>query len=183
MPELPEVETVRLSLSRDLIGKKVKSALVTNGRVVRRHKTARDFRVMVEGHSIRSIDRLGKNLIIGLDNSTHLIVHLGMSGQLLRAKSAKDLKPKHTHAVFTFAQGGELRYVDPRTFGELYVSTPPGEATPRTRSRSSRVSRSAARDWPCARRFPSWRTSGSIRSRTRSAGTASPPCCAVARRR
>jgi formamidopyrimidine-DNA glycosylase len=130
MPELPEVETVRLSLSRDLIGKKVKSALVTNGRVVRRHKTARDFRVMVEGHSIRSIDRLGKNLIIGLDNSTHLIVHLGMSGQLLRAKSPKDPKPKHTHAVFTFAQGGELRYVDPRTFGELYVSTPPGEADP-----------------------------------------------------
>jgi formamidopyrimidine-DNA glycosylase len=130
MPELPEVETVRLSLTRDLIGKKVRSALVTNGRVVRRHKTARDFRVMVEGHSIRSIDRLGKNLIIGLDNSTHLIIHLGMSGQLLRAKSAKDVKPKHTHAVFAFAQGGELRYVDPRTFGELYVSTPPGEGDP-----------------------------------------------------
>lgn len=130
MPELPEVETVRLSLSRDLIGKKMKTALVTNGRVVRRHKTARDFRAMVEGHSIRSLERLGKNLIIGLDNSTHLIIHLGMSGQLLRAKSAKELKPKHTHAVFTFAQGGELRYVDPRTFGELYVSKPPAENDP-----------------------------------------------------
>ena len=53
-----------------------------------------------------------------------------MSGQLLRAKSPKDPKPKHTHAVFTFAQGGELRYVDPRTFGELYVSKPPGEDDP-----------------------------------------------------
>jgi formamidopyrimidine-DNA glycosylase len=37
MPELPEVETVRASLARDLIGKKVKTAVVTNGRVVRRH--------------------------------------------------------------------------------------------------------------------------------------------------
>ena len=32
--------------------------------------------------------------------------------------------------MFTFAQGGELRYVDPRTFGELYVSTPPAEGDP-----------------------------------------------------
>ena len=40
MPELPEVETVRASLARDLIGKKVKSVSVTNGRLVRRHKTA-----------------------------------------------------------------------------------------------------------------------------------------------
>jgi formamidopyrimidine-DNA glycosylase len=67
---------------------------------------------------------------LGLDNSTHLVIHLGMSGQLLRAKSAKDPKPKHTHVVFTFVQGGELRYVDPRTFGELYVSRAPSESEP-----------------------------------------------------
>ena len=127
MPELPEVETVRASLARDLIGKKIKSVAVTNGRVVRRHKTAKDFRVLLEGHSIKSAQRLGKNLIFGLDNGNHLVIHLGMSGQLLRAKGAKDPKPKHTHVVFTFAQGEELRYVDPRTFGELYVSIPPGE--------------------------------------------------------
>lgn len=130
MPELAEVETVRVSLSRDLIGKKIKSASVTNGRAVRRHKTAKDFRAMVEGHAIKSVQRLGKNLVLGLDNSTHLVIHLGMSGQLLRAKSSKDPRPKHTHVVFVFAQGGELRYVDPRTFGELYVSVAPGESDP-----------------------------------------------------
>jgi formamidopyrimidine-DNA glycosylase len=127
MPELAEVETVRTSLARDLIGKRVKSASVTNGRAVRRHKTAKDFRAMVEGHAIKSVERLGKNLVIGLDNGTHLVIHLGMSGQLLRAKNEKVPKPKHTHVVFTFVQGGELRYVDPRTFGELYVSKPPAE--------------------------------------------------------
>ena len=51
-----------------------------------------------------------------------------MSGQLLRVKTAKDPKPKHTHVVITFTQGGELRYVDPRTFGELFVSSPPLKA-------------------------------------------------------
>ncbi len=130
MPELPEVETVRASLARDLVGKKIKAVAVTNGRAVRRHKSAKDFRALVEGRSVKSVGRLGKNLVIGLDNGSHLVIHLGMTGQLLRAKCAKDPKPKHTHVVFSFAQGGELRYVDPRTFGELFVSLPPGEDDP-----------------------------------------------------
>jgi formamidopyrimidine-DNA glycosylase len=140
MPELPEVETVRASLARELIGKKIKSAAVSNGRVVRRHKTAKDFRMAVEGHTIKSAQRLGKNLIFGLDNGTHLVIHLGMSGQLRRAKGPKDPKPKHTHVVFTFTQGGELRYVDPRTFGELFVSTPPPEGTEVEISKFARLS-------------------------------------------
>ncbi|HQT98981.1 MAG TPA: bifunctional DNA-formamidopyrimidine glycosylase/DNA-(apurinic or apyrimidinic site) lyase [Acidimicrobiales bacterium] len=127
MPELPEVETVRASLARDMVGKKVKSAAVTNGRVVRRHKSAKEFRALLEGHAMKSVQRLGKNLVIALDNGSHLVIHLGMSGQLLRAKGSKDPKPKHTHVVFTLSPAGELRYVDPRTFGELYVSTPPAE--------------------------------------------------------
>ena len=140
MPELPEVETVRASLARDLVGKKIKAVAVDNGRVVRRHKTAKEFRALLEGHSIKSVERLGKNLVFGLDNATHLVVHLGMSGQLLRAKGPKEPKPKHTHVVFTFTQGGELRYVDPRTFGELYVSKPPLEGTEAEISKFARLS-------------------------------------------
>src|ERR1039458_8224954 len=45
-----------------------------------------------------------------------------MSGQLLRVRSSKEPKPKHTHVVITFTQSGELRYVDPRTFGEMFIS-------------------------------------------------------------
>jgi formamidopyrimidine-DNA glycosylase len=94
----------------------------------------------IEGHTIKSAQRLGKNLIFGLENGTHLVVHLGMSGQLLRAKGPKDLKPKHTHVVFSFVQGGELRYVDPRTFGELYVSTPPADPSEVEISKFARLS-------------------------------------------
>jgi formamidopyrimidine-DNA glycosylase len=63
-----------------------------------------------------------------------------MSGQLLRAKGPKDPKPKHTHVVFTFVQGGELRYVDPRTFGELYVSKGPIEGEEVEISKFARLS-------------------------------------------
>jgi formamidopyrimidine-DNA glycosylase len=140
MPELPEVETVRASLARDLIGRKIKTVAVTNGRVVRRHKTAKDFRVLLEGHTIKSAQRLGKNLVFALDNGTHLVIHLGMTGQLLRAHGLKDPKPKHTHVVITFTQGGELRYVDPRTFGELFVSLPPADGAEVEISKFARLS-------------------------------------------
>jgi formamidopyrimidine-DNA glycosylase len=97
---------------------------VANGRSVRRHSSAKAFRAPLEGATIKSVGRLGKYLILGLDTKASLVVHLGMSGQLLRVKSVKEPKPKHTHVVITFTQGGELRYVDPRTFGEMFVSGP-----------------------------------------------------------
>ena len=123
MPELPEVETLRQDLAKEVVGKKVKTVAVTNGRSVRRHPSAKQFRALLEGRTIKSVSRLGKYLLLTLDNRDTLVIHLGMSGQLLRVKNSKDPKPKHTHVVISFTQGGELRYVDPRTFGEMFVST------------------------------------------------------------
>jgi formamidopyrimidine-DNA glycosylase len=124
MPELPEVETLRQDLSKEVSGRRIKAVSVANGRSVRRHQSAKHFRALLEGRSIKGVTRLGKYLLIVLDSGNTLVVHLGMSGQLLRVKSQKEPKPKHTHVVVTFTQGGELRYVDPRTFGEMFVSTP-----------------------------------------------------------
>jgi formamidopyrimidine-DNA glycosylase len=124
MPELPEVETLRQDLSKEVVGRKIKSVAVANGRSVRRHASAKHFRAKLEGRTIKSVSRIGKYLLLVLDNGDTLVVHLGMSGQLLRVKSAKEPKPKHTHVTITFSVGGELRYVDPRTFGEMFVSTP-----------------------------------------------------------
>ncbi len=125
VPELPEVETLRQDLSKEVVGKRIKGVSVANGRSVRRHPTAKHFRAPLEGRTIKAVGRLGKYLLVGLDSGDTLVVHLGMSGQLLRVKSAKEPRPKHTHVVITFTQGGELRYVDPRTFGEMFVSSPP----------------------------------------------------------
>jgi formamidopyrimidine-DNA glycosylase len=50
------------------------------------------------------------------------VIHLGMSGQLRRAAGTKEVMAKHTHVVITFTQGGQLRFIDPRTFGEMFVT-------------------------------------------------------------
>ncbi len=131
MPELPEVETIRRDLQGEVVGRKIKSVEVRNGRTVRRHPSAKHFRARLEGRTITSVGRAGKYLLLGLDNGETLVVHLGMSGQLQRAKSGKEPKAPHTHAVLTFVQGGQLRFVDPRTFGELFVAEPPPDGTSR----------------------------------------------------
>jgi len=125
MPELPEVEVVRAVLAKELAGKKIKTVAITNGRTVGRHKTAKDFRAKVEGRAIKSVARLGRNLLISLDDTTTLVIDPGPTGQLLRAQGAKDAKPKHTQVVFTFTQGPELRLIDPNPTSEMYASERP----------------------------------------------------------
>ena len=123
MPELPEVETIRRDLDKEVVGKRIKSVEVSGLRSIRRHKTKKQFISRLEGKKFSAIQRRGKYLLVKLDGGDVLVVHLGMSGQLLRAKGPKEALAKHTHVVVTFTQGGQLRYVDPRTFGELFVTT------------------------------------------------------------
>jgi formamidopyrimidine-DNA glycosylase len=123
MPELPEVETIRRGLEREVVGKRIKAVEVTGLRSVRRHKTKKDFASRLEGVKVKSAKRRGKYLVLPLDSGDVLVVHLRMSGQLRRA-NPKDPLEKHTHVVITFTQGGQLRFVDPRTFGEMFVTTP-----------------------------------------------------------
>jgi len=130
MPELPEVETIRRDLQGEVVNRKIKSVEVRNGRTVKRHASAKAFRAQLEGHSITAINRAGKYLLMVLDDGATLVVHLGLTGQLHRVKNVKEPKVPHTHAVITFTQGGQLRFVDPKSFGELFVSAAPGEGQP-----------------------------------------------------
>ncbi len=126
MPELPEVETIRRDLEKDAVSKKIKSVSVTGKRSTRRHPAPQDFINRLEGRKIAGVTRKGKYLLIRLDNKDVLVTHLGMSGQLQRVKSPKDPEEPHTHVVITFTQGGQLRFVDPRTFGEMFVTSEDG---------------------------------------------------------
>ena len=119
MPELPEVETIRRDLDKEVAGKRIKTVEVTGLRSIRRHANKKQFISRLEGQKIEGASRKGKNLLIDLGDDL-LVVHLGMSGQLLKA-AVKDPTVKHTHVVITFTVGGQLRYVDARTFGELFV--------------------------------------------------------------
>lgn len=125
--ELPEVEVMRRDLERDVVGKKIKAAEVKQSknamRAIRRHKTRKDFTSRLTGRKIAKVERRGKYILITLDSGDAVIVHFGMSGQFHRGTGRVALPP-HTHIVLTFQQGGDLRFVDPRTFGELFVVTP-----------------------------------------------------------
>lgn len=121
MPELPEVETIRRDLQREAAGKQITSVRIDGVRTVRRHDPA----LLVNGlpgRSVERISRLGKFLVVELDQGV-LVVHLRMSGQLLWTPSANSLTRKHTHACIGFETGEELRFVDPRTFGEMWLTS------------------------------------------------------------
>ena len=91
-------------------------------RAVRRHHNRKQFTSRLVGKKFTGVERRGKYLLCRLDGDDVLVIHLGMSGQLLRDKTARDPMAKHTHVVITFTQGGQLRFVDPRTFGEMFVT-------------------------------------------------------------
>ena len=125
--ELPEVEVMRRDLERDVIGRRIKQAEVKGTRnamrVIRRHPKRKDFTSRLDGRKIQKIDRRGKYLLFTLDSGDVLVVHFGMSAQFHRGTGRVALPP-HTHVVLTFQQGGDLRFADPRTFGEMFVAAP-----------------------------------------------------------
>jgi formamidopyrimidine-DNA glycosylase len=95
---------------------------VTGLRSTRRHADAGSFAAAVNGRVMSAFGRWGKYLLVSLDDAV-LVVHLRMSGQLLVKESAAVPRARHSHVVLTLADGRELRFVDPRTFGELFVTS------------------------------------------------------------
>jgi formamidopyrimidine-DNA glycosylase len=130
VPELPEVETVRLGLQRGVAGRTVADVGVHHPRAVRRHTAgADDFAGRLAGRTVLSAERRGKYLWLPLDSGDALTGHLGMSGQLLVVPGDSPLQ-KHLHVRLRFTDGDrELRFVDQRTFGGLLV-VPGGEPVP-----------------------------------------------------
>jgi formamidopyrimidine-DNA glycosylase len=122
MPELPEVEVIRRDLEREVVGKRVKSVEADGMRSIRRHHSRKQFAGHLEGKKMTGVERRGKYILVKLEGGEVLVIHLGMSGQLLRTKGTRDAMAKHTHVVITFTQGGQLRFIDPRTFGEMFVT-------------------------------------------------------------
>lgn len=127
--ELPEVEVLRRDLEKDVVGRRVASVDVRRTknakRVLRRHKAPKDFRDKLVGRRFTKVARRGKYILLHLDDGNVLVAHMGMSGRLLRGNKRVPAVD-HTHVVITFQQGGDLRYIDPRAFGELFVVTPDG---------------------------------------------------------
>ena len=124
MPELPEVETVRRDLSAALTGSVVTGVTVSGLRSTRRHGSGADFARALAGRRLVSFGRKGKYLVVALEPAGVLVAHLRMSGQLRVVTGAHEAMARHSHVVIDLDDGRQLRFVDPRTFGELFVTTP-----------------------------------------------------------
>lgn len=125
MPELPEVETIKLSLKPLVIGKVIERVEIIRPEPIK-HPEPEEFQMALEGHGIIDIARRGKYLILKLDNDARLVVHLRMTGQFVYCQPQDELR-KHTHLVFHLARGSQLRFTDIRRFGCLWLLEPDKE--------------------------------------------------------
>ncbi|MBP6883932.1 MAG: bifunctional DNA-formamidopyrimidine glycosylase/DNA-(apurinic or apyrimidinic site) lyase [Candidatus Pacebacteria bacterium] len=141
MPELPEVENLRLGLERSILGQKIIKIKVNKPKLVSGNGTKRaasaqkvsEFEQGLTGEKFIAVERRAKNLLFKLSHGKLFLVHLKMSGQFVyQGKGSKkliegghpielsetELPNKHTHVIFTL-QKGTLFYNDTRMFGYL----------------------------------------------------------------
>jgi formamidopyrimidine-DNA glycosylase len=116
MPELPEVEVVRRGLQAHVVGRTITAVRVHHPRAVRRHEAGpADLTARLLGARITDTDRRGKYLWLTLDaGECALVVHLGMSGQMLLGTVPN---ANHLRIAAVLDDGTTLSFVDQRTFG------------------------------------------------------------------
>jgi len=119
MPELPEVEVVRRGLQAHVVGKTITAVRVHHPRAVRRHDAGpADLTARLLGARISGTDRRGKYLWLTLDSvddpDAALVVHLGMSGQMLLGAVPR---ADHVRISALLDDGTVLSFADQRTFG------------------------------------------------------------------
>jgi len=138
MPELPEVETIRMGLEQYLVGHTIKDVEILFPRIVQGE--TKD----ILGSKVTGVRRFGKGLVIDLDNKYSIAIHIKLTGQLIysrvssvsgvpevsRVKIIKGsygvLPHKSTHVIFKLDKDAKLYYNDFRRFGWIKI-VPPGE--------------------------------------------------------
>ncbi len=127
MPELPEVESIRLQLNKFIVGHKILNV------AIHYEKCFRGDKKQILGSKINTIRRFGKALVIDLSNNFSIVIHVKMTGQLIyRGMNLKNpkklsekvkggLEGKHNHVTFVFDKNSKLYYVDYRKFGWIKI--------------------------------------------------------------
>lgn len=144
MPELPEVENLRIGLARAIVGERIRQVEVSKPKLVSGKGTLRtaskkkqvEFIKGIQGEKFIGVERRAKNLIFKLSHDKIILVHLKMSGQFVYKShkplnnsnivsgghpielSETELPNKHTHVIFELGHG-TLYYNDTRMFGYL----------------------------------------------------------------
>ncbi|WP_223591037.1 DNA-formamidopyrimidine glycosylase [Neobacillus bataviensis] len=119
MPELPEVETVRKTLKKLVLHKTIESISVFWPKIIKNPVEVEQFTDALKGETILDVGRRGKFLIL-YTNQFAMVSHLRMEGKYgLHPKD--EPFDKHTHVIFHFTDGTELRYRDVRKFGTMHL--------------------------------------------------------------
>ncbi|HKI86772.1 MAG TPA: bifunctional DNA-formamidopyrimidine glycosylase/DNA-(apurinic or apyrimidinic site) lyase [Thermoanaerobaculia bacterium] len=124
MPELPEVEVLRRSLQRRVIGRRIEHIAVHDERLrepVRTHQLA----ARLSGRRIVALRRRAKYLLLDVERGNTLVIHLGMSGRVTLVGSDEP-REAHEHVAFLLDGGKRLRLRDPRRFGLVFAASTEG---------------------------------------------------------
>jgi formamidopyrimidine-DNA glycosylase len=128
VPELPEVEVTRRAIAPLLIGRKLEKVTTASASYFFLTPPT-TLRRRLEGRTVERLERHGKYLLASLDDGSRLLLHLGMTGQLLSSTAGRP--DAHTHLVLSFAdRGPSLLFRDARKFGKVRW-LPPGKSDPR----------------------------------------------------
>jgi len=119
LPELPEVETVCRTLSTLITGKKIQAVTVSLPRILQKPDDPLLFAAELEGRTFQSVERRGKFIRLVMDGLV-LVSHLRMEGRYGLYEHDQPIEA-HTHVIFHFTDGTELRYKDVRQFGTMHL--------------------------------------------------------------
>lgn len=117
MPELPEVQTILNELEKELKDKQIEGLDCYHSRTLIWDKelTATPFPAKIIG-----LERHGKFILIHLTNENTIIIHLGMTGKLVRDNTIAN-HPKHERACFRLSEKEKIHFIDIRTFGKIVL--------------------------------------------------------------
>jgi formamidopyrimidine-DNA glycosylase len=124
MPELPEVETVRLSLHNRIVGQKITAVRIGDFAGVLGGDEPSAFSARIVGREIVGTRRRGKYILIDLDDDSLLLIHLRMTGNLVLVPG-QDPQLRFEHLSLELENGATLRFSDQRKFGRV-LHYPPG---------------------------------------------------------
>jgi formamidopyrimidine-DNA glycosylase len=123
VPELPEVETVRLGLEPVLVGRRLERVEINDPRLTRPFDP-RAVAVELEGERVSALERRGKYLIVRFESGRGLLIHLRMTGSLRHVRRGALGDDLYRRAVVSLDDGSDVAYRDVRRFGTWLIAEP-----------------------------------------------------------
>ncbi|KJF15955.1 DNA-formamidopyrimidine glycosylase [Acidithrix ferrooxidans] len=136
MPELPEVETLLQGLSPLVLGRRIERVEALRDRTVRKIASFEEFEASVVSTQVVALRRYAKHLIVDLARNHefigHLILHMGMSGQLRSSglTGEESVYVRHSNFRVHLDDGTIVAFIDPRTFGWIAFDSYDGDPMP-----------------------------------------------------